>query len=164
MQVLTPSSGSLDYAISMRPEYHQAIIDVVRFYGWKHIIYMYDSHDGKCTAYARWKQRLPGGSRKYGRVGLASWSNWKRWGWEEGRRLRGRQVALATSHSAPGKDKGRSWNFYETPSKISEQCLARIEHERMHCQHNSVLMYGKGGQESMALAKEWGRRNKNEPR
>ena len=48
-QVLTPSSGSLDYAISMRPEYHQAIIDVVRFYGWKHIIYMYDSHDGKCT-------------------------------------------------------------------------------------------------------------------
>lgn len=47
LQVLTPSSGSLDYAISMRPEYHQAIIDVVKFYGWKHIIYMYDSHDGE---------------------------------------------------------------------------------------------------------------------
>lgn len=31
----------------MRPEYHQAIIDTVRYYGWKKIIYMYDSHDGK---------------------------------------------------------------------------------------------------------------------
>lgn len=49
-QVLTPSSGSLDYAISMRPEYHQAIIDVVKFYGWKHIIYMYDSHDGEYSS------------------------------------------------------------------------------------------------------------------
>ena len=48
-QVLTPSSGFLDYAISMRPDYHQAIIDVVRYYGWRKIIYLYDSHDGKYT-------------------------------------------------------------------------------------------------------------------
>lgn len=46
-KVQTPSSGFLDYAISMRPDYHQAIIDVVRFYGWKQIIYLYNSHDGK---------------------------------------------------------------------------------------------------------------------
>ncbi|XP_026474738.1 glutamate receptor 1-like [Ctenocephalides felis] len=45
-KVLTPSSGFLDYAISMRPDYHQAIIDTVRYYGWKKIIYLYDSHDG----------------------------------------------------------------------------------------------------------------------
>lgn len=47
LKVLTPSSGFLDYAISMRPDYHQAIIDTIRFYGWDKIIYMYDSHDGE---------------------------------------------------------------------------------------------------------------------
>lgn len=46
LQVLTPSSGFLDFAISMRPNYHQAIIDTIRFYGWKKITYLYDSHDG----------------------------------------------------------------------------------------------------------------------
>lgn len=45
-QVLAPSSGFLDFAISMRPEYHQAIIDTVKYYGWKKIIYLYDSNDG----------------------------------------------------------------------------------------------------------------------
>lgn len=47
LQVLTPSSGLLDFAISMRPDYHHAIIDTVRHYGWKKIIYLYDSHDGE---------------------------------------------------------------------------------------------------------------------
>uniref|UniRef100_A0A1A9ZC12 Receptor ligand binding region domain-containing protein n=2 Tax=Schizophora TaxID=43738 RepID=A0A1A9ZC12_GLOPL len=46
-KVLTPSSGFLDFAISMRPDYHQAIIDTIQFYGWRKIIYLYDSHDGK---------------------------------------------------------------------------------------------------------------------
>jgi len=49
IQVLTPSSGLLDFAISMRPDYHRAIIDTVRYYGWKKIIYLYDSHDGKSS-------------------------------------------------------------------------------------------------------------------
>lgn len=48
-KVLAPSSGFLDYAISMRPEYYQAIIDTVRYYGWGRIVYMYDSNDGKFT-------------------------------------------------------------------------------------------------------------------
>lgn len=47
LQVLTPSSGFLDFAISMRPDYHEAIIDTIRHYGWEKIIYLYDSHDGK---------------------------------------------------------------------------------------------------------------------
>lgn len=47
LQVSAPSSGFLDYAISMRPDYHQAIIDTVKYYGWRRIIYLYDSHDGK---------------------------------------------------------------------------------------------------------------------
>ncbi|XP_055686324.1 glutamate receptor 1-like isoform X1 [Lutzomyia longipalpis] len=45
-KVQSPSSGFLDFAISMRPNYHEAIIDTIRFYGWKKIIYVYDSHDG----------------------------------------------------------------------------------------------------------------------
>ncbi|KAF7384108.1 hypothetical protein HZH66_012358 [Vespula vulgaris] len=48
-KVLTPSSGLLDFAISMRPDYHRAIIDTVRYYGWKKIIYLYDSHDGESS-------------------------------------------------------------------------------------------------------------------
>jgi len=31
----------------MRPDYHQAIIDTIQFYGWRKIIYLYDSHDGE---------------------------------------------------------------------------------------------------------------------
>lgn len=50
-KVLAPSSGFLDYAISMRPEYHQAIIDTVRYYGWGRIVYLYDSNDGKIMVY-----------------------------------------------------------------------------------------------------------------
>uniref|UniRef100_A0A904A313 Ionotropic glutamate receptor L-glutamate and glycine-binding domain-containing protein n=1 Tax=Anopheles quadriannulatus TaxID=34691 RepID=A0A904A313_ANOQN len=38
--------SKLNFAISMRPDYYQAIIDTVRYYGWDRIIYMYDSHDG----------------------------------------------------------------------------------------------------------------------
>ncbi|XP_066945565.1 glutamate receptor 1-like isoform X2 [Macrobrachium rosenbergii] len=44
--VPNPSSGLMDYATSMRPQYHQAIIDLIRYYRWDHIIYLYDSHDG----------------------------------------------------------------------------------------------------------------------
>ncbi|XP_068222517.1 glutamate receptor 1-like isoform X2 [Palaemon carinicauda] len=44
--VPNPSSGLMDYATSMRPEYHQAIIDLIHHYRWDHIIYLYDSHDG----------------------------------------------------------------------------------------------------------------------
>lgn len=46
LQVLSPSSGMLDYAVSLRPDYHGAILDTVRYYGWTNVIYMYDSHDG----------------------------------------------------------------------------------------------------------------------
>src|SRR6185437_13689455 len=37
------------YGISMRPRYLPAIIDVIKFYSWRGIIYLYDSYDGKCT-------------------------------------------------------------------------------------------------------------------
>jgi Receptor family ligand binding region len=50
-KVLSPSSAVLDFAISMRPEYHQAIIDTVKYYGWSQIIYLYDSHDGKFSTF-----------------------------------------------------------------------------------------------------------------
>lgn len=41
----------MDYALSLRPEYHQAILDVIAYYGWKNIIYIYDSHDGKTISF-----------------------------------------------------------------------------------------------------------------
>ncbi|CAK1554887.1 unnamed protein product [Leptosia nina] len=44
-KVIPPSSGLIDHAVSMRPDYHRAIIDVIHHYGWDEIIYMYDSHD-----------------------------------------------------------------------------------------------------------------------
>ncbi|XP_017305182.1 glutamate receptor 1-like [Diaphorina citri] len=59
-KVLAPSSGFLDYAISMRPDYHQAIIDTVKYYGWKNIIYMYDSHDGLLRLQQIYQSLKPG--------------------------------------------------------------------------------------------------------
>ncbi|XP_069686217.1 glutamate receptor 1-like isoform X2 [Periplaneta americana] len=59
-KVLTPSSGFLDYAISMRPDYHQAIIDVVKYYGWGKIIYLYDSHDGLLRLQQIYQSLRPG--------------------------------------------------------------------------------------------------------
>ena len=40
-------STSLDYALSMRPEYHQAVLDIIRHYHWDDVIYLYDSEDGE---------------------------------------------------------------------------------------------------------------------
>ncbi|RVE51008.1 hypothetical protein evm_004299 [Chilo suppressalis] len=45
-KVIPPSSGLIDHAVSMRPDYHRAIVDTIIHYGWKDIIYVYDSHDG----------------------------------------------------------------------------------------------------------------------
>ncbi|XP_031359007.1 glutamate receptor 1-like [Photinus pyralis] len=59
-KVLAPSSGFLDYAISMRPEYHQAIIDTVRYYGWRSIIYLYDSNDGLLRLQQIYQGLIPG--------------------------------------------------------------------------------------------------------
>ena len=49
MQVIPPSSGLIDHAVSMRPDYHRAIVDTIIHYGWKEVIYIYDSHDGECV-------------------------------------------------------------------------------------------------------------------
>ena len=38
-----------DYAITLWPDYHKAIIDMVVRYEWDKVIYIYDSHDGKCV-------------------------------------------------------------------------------------------------------------------
>ena len=53
-KVPVPTSGSMDYALSFRPEYHQAILDVIIHYGWKKVIYIYDSHDGECLYTFQW--------------------------------------------------------------------------------------------------------------
>lgn len=62
-QVPVPTSGLMDYALSLRPEYHQAILDVIAYYGWKNIIYIYDSHDGKLI-FLFYFALLPNGDEK----------------------------------------------------------------------------------------------------
>ncbi|GFY60999.1 glutamate receptor 1 [Trichonephila inaurata madagascariensis] len=36
----------MQYGISMKPQYLKAIIDIIKYYEWKSIIYLYDSDDG----------------------------------------------------------------------------------------------------------------------
>ncbi|XP_045510361.1 glutamate receptor 1-like isoform X1 [Colias croceus] len=59
-KVIPPSSGLIDHAISMRPDYHRAIFDVITHYGWKEIIYMYDSHDGLLRLQQLYQTMQPG--------------------------------------------------------------------------------------------------------
>lgn len=35
------------YIIHMRPSYERAVVDVVRYYGWKQVSYVYDTNEGK---------------------------------------------------------------------------------------------------------------------
>ena len=37
----------MDFATSMRPDFHRAVIDTISHYGWKNIIYLYHTHEGK---------------------------------------------------------------------------------------------------------------------
>nr|QZH55024.1 ionotropic glutamate receptor 1 [Achelura yunnanensis] len=59
-KVIPPSSGLIDHAISMRPDYHRAIVDTIVFYGWKEVIYMYDSHDGLLRLQQLYQSMQPG--------------------------------------------------------------------------------------------------------
>ncbi|XP_072930624.1 glutamate receptor 1-like [Epargyreus clarus] len=59
-KVIPPSSGLIDHAVSMRPDYHKAIIDTITHYGWSEIIYMYDSHDGLLRLQQLYQTLLPG--------------------------------------------------------------------------------------------------------
>ncbi|XP_057375759.1 glutamate receptor 1-like isoform X2 [Daphnia carinata] len=59
-KVPVPTSGLMDYALSLRPEYHQAILDVIAYYGWKNIIYIYDSHDGLLRLQELYQRIKPG--------------------------------------------------------------------------------------------------------
>ncbi|XP_068143181.1 glutamate receptor 1 isoform X2 [Drosophila tropicalis] len=44
----------------MRPDYHQAIIDIIQYYGWQSIIYLYDSHDGLLRLQQIYQELKPG--------------------------------------------------------------------------------------------------------
>ncbi|XP_049886195.1 glutamate receptor 1-like isoform X1 [Pectinophora gossypiella] len=59
-KVIPPSSGLIDYAVSMRPDYHKAVIDTITFYGWKNVIYIYDSHDGLLRLQQLYQSLQPG--------------------------------------------------------------------------------------------------------
>ncbi|XP_060809791.1 glutamate receptor 1-like [Amyelois transitella] len=59
-KVIPPSSGLIDYAVSMRPDYHRAVIDTITYYGWKNVIYIYDSHDGLLRLQQLYQSLEPG--------------------------------------------------------------------------------------------------------
>ncbi|KAL0851920.1 hypothetical protein ABMA28_000207 [Loxostege sticticalis] len=59
-KVIPPSSGLIDHAVSMRPDYHKAIVDTIVHYGWKEIIYIYDSHDGLLRLQQLYQSMQPG--------------------------------------------------------------------------------------------------------
>ncbi|CAG9558745.1 unnamed protein product [Danaus chrysippus] len=59
-KVIPPSSGLIDHAVSMRPDYHRAIVDTIVHYGWKEIIYIYDSHDGLLRLQQLYQTMQPG--------------------------------------------------------------------------------------------------------
>ncbi|KAI5647012.1 receptor family ligand binding region domain-containing protein [Phthorimaea operculella] len=59
-KVIPPSSGLIDYAVSMRPDYHKAVIDTITYYGWKNVIYIYDSHDGLLRLQQLYQSLHPG--------------------------------------------------------------------------------------------------------
>ncbi|CAB3225985.1 unnamed protein product [Arctia plantaginis] len=59
-KVIPPSSGLIDHAVSMRPDYHKAIVDTILYYGWKEIIFMYDSHDGLLRLQQLYQTMQPG--------------------------------------------------------------------------------------------------------
>ncbi|XP_023215625.1 glutamate receptor 1-like [Centruroides sculpturatus] len=42
----TSSERPSTYGISLKPQYLEAILDVIKHYQWKHIIYLYDSENG----------------------------------------------------------------------------------------------------------------------
>lgn len=35
------------YTVFMRPLYEEAMMDIIRYYSWKHILYIYDSREGE---------------------------------------------------------------------------------------------------------------------
>jgi len=47
-QTTTANVRYANYGVSMRPRYLPAIVDVIKFYEWKGIIYLYQTDDGKC--------------------------------------------------------------------------------------------------------------------
>ncbi|XP_059057646.1 glutamate receptor 1-like [Achroia grisella] len=59
-KVIPPSSGLVDYAVSVRPDYHRAVIDTITYYGWKNVIYIYDSHDGLLRLQQLYQSLQPG--------------------------------------------------------------------------------------------------------
>uniref|UniRef100_T1IZK5 Ionotropic glutamate receptor C-terminal domain-containing protein n=1 Tax=Strigamia maritima TaxID=126957 RepID=T1IZK5_STRMM len=45
-KVQEPSSATINFALGLRPNYIRAVLDLIEFYRWKKIIYLYDSDDG----------------------------------------------------------------------------------------------------------------------
>lgn len=41
-----PAGGDGGFAIQLRPDYHEALVDVITYYGWGSVVYVYSDFDG----------------------------------------------------------------------------------------------------------------------
>ncbi|XP_050683641.1 glutamate receptor 1-like [Leptidea sinapis] len=54
------SPGVEDFALSLRPDYHKAIMDIIIYYQWANVLYIYDSHDGLMRLQSIFHELEPG--------------------------------------------------------------------------------------------------------
>ncbi|GIY70208.1 hypothetical protein CDAR_168061 [Caerostris darwini] len=59
----------MQYGISMKPQYLKAIIDIIKFYRWKSILYLYDSDDAEGGKMTEMKKGWPGKLERISEIG-----------------------------------------------------------------------------------------------
>jgi len=47
-EAIEKETHRMDFATRIRPDLHRAILDTIAHYGWKDVIYMYSTSEGKC--------------------------------------------------------------------------------------------------------------------
>lgn len=45
-EIVAKESGRLDFVTKIRPDLHQAILDITAHYGWRNVIYLFHSNEG----------------------------------------------------------------------------------------------------------------------
>jgi hypothetical protein len=66
-------NNSLGFSVFMTPKYLQAITDLIHFYRWKSIFYIYDSDDGMyCCDHVLLRGKLFFSNRRFLRCGFSS--------------------------------------------------------------------------------------------
>lgn len=48
-EIVAKENARLDFVTTIRPDLHQAILDITAHYGWRNVIYLFHSNEGKLT-------------------------------------------------------------------------------------------------------------------